>query len=160
MSQQIVILAAGKGTRMGVDMPKVLLPLQEGQPVISHLLEGVKAVAQDTAPIIVVGFQKELVQETLGSDYLYVTQFDQKGTAHAALSAKPAVTAENIIVLNGDMPFISHQTLSNLSQRHIENDAKVSMLTCMLPNFEGDYANLFSYGRIIRDAEGNISGLT
>lgn len=156
MSQQIVILAAGRGTRMGVDMPKVLLPLREGQPVISHLLEGIKDVSQDTAPIIVVGFQEELVKETLGDSYIYVTQFDQKGTAHAALSAKPVVTAENVIVLNGDMPFISKHTLNNLSEQHTANSAKVSMLTCELPNFEGDYANFISYGRIVRDAEGHI----
>lgn len=156
MSQQIVILAAGRGTRMGVDMPKVLLPLREGQPVISHLLEGIKDVSQDTAPIIVVGFQEELVKETLGAEYIYVTQFDQKGTAHAALSAKPAVTADNIIVLNGDMPFISTETLNSLSETHTSNGAKVSMLTCKLPNYEGDYANFISYGRIVRDAEGHI----
>lgn len=152
MSQQIVILAAGKGTRMGVDIPKVLLPLG-GRPVISRLLEEIQAVPQDTAPIIVVGFMKELVEETLGDQYLYVTQFDQKGTAHAVLSAKPAVTAKNIIVLNGDMPFTSKESLLKVIELHNNTQAKLTMLPCVLPSFENDYSHFLSYGRIIRDEQ-------
>jgi UDP-N-acetylglucosamine diphosphorylase/glucosamine-1-phosphate N-acetyltransferase len=156
MSQQIVILAAGKGTRMGVDIPKVLLPLG-GQSVIARLLAEVKDIPQDTTPVIVVGFMKELVEQTLGPDYIYVTQFDQKGTAHAVLSAKSTVMAENIIVLNGDMPFISTQTLNKLSEKHISSRAKVSMLTCQLDNFGNELQTFISYGRIVRDPEGSIA---
>lgn len=155
MSQQIVVLAAGKGTRMGVDIPKVLLPLN-GQPVISRLLEGIKDVPQDTAPIIVVGFMKELVQQTLGSSYIYVEQFDQKGTAHAVLSAKQAVTAKHIIVLNGDMPFISKQSLVNVIEQHERTGAMISMFPCRLPNFENEFQPFVSYGRIVRDEAGSI----
>ncbi len=155
MSRQIVILAAGKGTRMGVDMPKVLLPIKD-KPVISLLLDEVKNVPQDTAPIIVVGFQKEKVMQQLGSGYIFVEQIDQKGTAHAALSAKGKVTADHIIVLNGDMPFISKDTLNKMAEKHIHGNATVTMLTCKLPNFEGDYANLYSYGRIVRGGNGAI----
>ena len=159
MSQQIVILAAGKGTRMAgateVLMPKVLIPLGQ-KPVITHLLETVKDVPQDTAPIIVVGFMKDMVQSTLGDGYIYVEQFDQKGTAHAVLSAKDAVTAENIIVLNGDMPFISKESLSKLAELHKNAQAKVSMFTCQLPNFENDYQHFLSYGRIIRNSDNEV----
>ncbi len=155
MSQQIVILAAGKGTRMGVDIPKVLLPLGD-KPVISRLLEEVKSVPQETAPVIVVGFKKELVEETLGDEYIYVQQFDQKGTAHAVLSAKPAITAKNIIVLNGDMPFTTKGSLEKVIDLHNSKGSMLTMLPCTLPNFENEYANLISYGRIIRDADLNI----
>ncbi|HEX3099703.1 MAG TPA: NTP transferase domain-containing protein [Patescibacteria group bacterium] len=155
MSQQIVILAAGKGTRMGADIPKVLLPLGD-TPVISRLLESIKTVPQDTAPIIVVGFEKEKVMDTLGSEYIYVEQFDLKGTAHAALSAKSKVTADNIIVLNGDMPFMSKETLSKLAEQHVNTQAMVSMLTCKLPNFENEFKPFISYGRILRDETGHI----
>lgn len=156
MSQQIVILAAGKGTRMGVDIPKVLLPLGD-KPVISRLLEEVKSVPQETAPVIVVGFKKELVEETLGDEYIYLQQFDQKGTAHAVLSAKPAITAKNIIVLNGDMPFTTKGSLEKVIDLHNSKDSMLTMLPCTLPNFENEYANLISYGRIIRDADWNIT---
>lgn len=155
MSQQIVVLAAGKGTRMGVDIPKVLLPLGD-KPVISHLLEGIKDVPQDTASIIVVGFMKELVEQTLGNKFIYVQQFDQRGTAHAVLSARPAVTAQNIVVLNGDMPFTSSKSLEKVIELHKSTGAKLTMLPCILPNFENEFKGFVSYGRIIRDEEGNI----
>lgn len=156
MSQQIVILAAGKGTRMGADIPKVLLPLHD-QPVISHLLEEMRTVPQDTAPIIVVGFQKELVQKTLGQEYIYVTQFDQKGTAHAVLSCKGTVTADNFIVLYGDMPFTRRESVLKLIDLHTSNQAKISMFTGVVPNFEQQYEHFLGFGRIIRDQAGHIT---
>lgn len=155
MSQQIVILAAGKGTRMGSDIPKVLLPLH-GQPVISYLLKEIQDIPQDTQPIIVVGFKQELVKDTLGDKYIYVTQIDQKGTAHAVLSAKEAVTAKNFIVLNGDTPFTSKESILQLIDLHTSNAAKVSMFTTVLPNFENQYEHFLSLGRILRDGDGRI----
>lgn len=163
MSQQIVILAAGKGTRMGSEYPKVLLPLSQDtlddsgmNTVIEHLLDEIKDVPQDKAPIIVVGFQEELVKKKLGSNYSYVTQFDQKGTAHAVLSCKGTVTAENFIVLYGDMPFTSKESLQNLIDLHTNNAAKISMFTSKLPNFENEYSHFLGFGRIIRDDEDHI----
>ncbi len=155
MSQQIVILAAGKGTRMGADVPKVLLPLKD-QAVISHLLKEVENIPQITSPIIVVGFKQELVKQTLGDKYIYITQFDQKGTAHAVLSSKEAVTAENFIVLYGDMPFTSKESLGKLINLHNSNKANISMFTTILPNFENQYEHFLSYGRIIRDNLGRV----
>jgi bifunctional UDP-N-acetylglucosamine pyrophosphorylase / glucosamine-1-phosphate N-acetyltransferase len=156
MTQQIVILAAGKGTRMGSEIPKVLLPLYE-QPVISHLLDEIKQVPQSTEPILVVGYKQELVKKTLGDQYIYVTQFDQKGTAHAVLSCRDVVTADNFVVLYGDMPFTSKESLQKLIQLHNDKQAKVSMFTCTVPNFEEDqYKAFIGYGRIIRDEEGNL----
>ncbi len=155
MSQQIVILAAGKGTRMGADVPKVLLPLQD-QPVISHLLKEIQDIPQDTFPIIVVGFKQELVKEKLGDKYIYVTQFDQKGTAHAVLSAKDVVTAKNFIVLYGDMPFTRKESITKLIDMHNSNDAKISMFIAQLPNFENQYEHFLGFGRILRDSEGNV----
>ncbi len=155
MSQQIVILAAGKGTRMGTEVPKVLLPIHD-RPVITHLLDEITSIPQDTPPVIVVGFQEQLVKDTLGPAYVYVTQFDLKGTAHAVLSAKDAITAENFIVLCGDVPFTTKESITQLMDLHLKNQAKVSMFTCSLPNFENEYENFLSFGRIIRDAEGRV----
>lgn len=155
MTQQIVVLAAGKGTRMGAEIPKVLLPLHD-EPVIIHLLNEIKSVPQDTAPIIVVGFQEELVKETLGPEYIYVTQIDQKGTAHAVLSCKGTVTAENFIVLYGDMPFTTKESLEKLIELHNSNSAKISMFTALLPNFENEFEHFLGFGRIIRDNQGNV----
>lgn len=156
MSQQIVILAAGKGTRMGGEVPKVLLPLHGDRPVISYLLDEVKQVPQDTAPIIVVGFKEELVKQELGPNYIYVTQFDQKGTGHAVLSAKNIVSAENFLVLYGDMPFVSKDSMVKLLTLHKENNARISIFTAVLPHFENENDSFLGYGRIIRDQDGQI----
>lgn len=157
MSQQIVILAAGKGTRMGGDLPKVLLPLTNNEPIILHLLHQIEDLPQDTKPIIVVGFKKEMVMEALGDEYIYVTQIDQKGTGHAVLSAKDVIAADSFIVLNGDMPFTTKESLRQLIQSHHEQNAKVSMVTVKLPNFEDSYKYFLSWGRILRNTEGEIT---
>ncbi|QQS22778.1 NTP transferase domain-containing protein [bacterium] len=157
MSQQIVILAAGKGTRMGGEIPKVLLPLNIGEPIILHLLNEIKGLPQDTKPVIVVGFKKEMVMDALGDEYIYVTQFDQKGTGHAVLSAKDQIVAENFIVLNGDMPFTTKESLQKLIDSHHQNRSVVSMVTVKLENFEGGNKYFSSWGRIIRNAAGEVN---
>ncbi len=155
MDTQIVILAAGKGTRMGGEIPKVLIPLDD-RPVISCLLDNIKDFAKGSEPVIVVGFQEELVKKTLGAGYNYVTQFDQKGTAHAVLSAQQSVTSENFVVLYGDMPFISSESLIKLEQLHLHNQAMISMFTCKVPSFDFPYEPFSGYGRIIRNSDNEI----
>lgn len=156
MSRQIVILAAGKGTRMASPIPKVLIPLR-GKPVIKYLLEEVTEVEQDTKPIIVVGFMNELVKEQLGSEYLYAEQTEQLGTGHAVIAARSSVTAKNFIVLYGDMPFVTAVSLKKLIDLHEHNEAKVSMFTAIVPNFEGVYEHFKGFGRIIRDGNSHIA---
>ncbi len=160
MSRQIVILAAGKGTRMAGStpepMPKVLIPLR-GKPVIKYLLEEVALVAQDTKPIIVVGFMNELVKQELREEYLYALQTKQLGTGHAVMAAKPQITADNFIVLYGDMPFVTATSLQKLIDLHEQNGAKLSMFTGIVPNFEGVYEHFKGFGRIIRDENSHIA---
>lgn len=156
MSRQIVILAAGKGTRMGAQIPKVLIPLHD-KPVIGHLLGEVAKVAIDTKPIIVVGFQNELVKQELGPEYLYALQTEQFGTGHAVMAARDLVTAENFIVLYGDMPFVSSSSINKLIDLHESNIAKVSMFTAIVPNFENEFEHFNGFGRIIRDENSHIA---
>lgn len=156
MSLQIVILAAGKGTRMASPIPKVLIPLR-GKPVIKHLLEEVVKIESETPPIIVVGFQHELVEQELGSSYLYAIQTEQNGTGHAVLAARKLVTADNFIVLYGDMPFVSAASIKKLINLHEINEAKLSMFTAAVPNFDGVYSHFCGFGRIIRDSDKHIS---
>lgn len=159
MSRQIVILAAGKGTRMaGVTdepMPKVLIPLR-GKSVIKYLLEEVSAVQADTTPIIVVGYMSALVEHELGDKYLYAEQTEQLGTGHAVLAAKPVVTADNFIVLYGDMPFVSAKSLQQLITTHESNNAMLSMFTTEVESFEGVLEHFNGFGRIIRNDAGEI----
>lgn len=160
MSRQIVILAAGKGTRMAEvtpePFPKVLIPLEGDKAVIKYLLEQVNQIQTDTPPIIVVGFESERVKQELGDKYLYALQSDQKGTGHAVKCAQDLVTSENFIVLNGDMPFIASSSIQQLVDLHESKQPKITMFTATVPNFEGVYSHFSGFGRIIRGDNGQI----
>lgn len=159
MKNQIVILAAGKGTRMGQsNVPKVLVMLKQ-KPLILHLLHELDKLPQLIKPVVVVGYGAEKVKGVLGNDYLYAYQDKQLGTAHALLAAKPKVKGENILVLNGDMPFIKAESLRELAAMHLHGGGNISLLTAETRNFSGRYASLESYGRILRDTFHNIIGI-
>ncbi len=156
MDADIVILAAGRGTRMGSSsLPKVLVELS-GKPLVSYLLENLKSLAAEKPPIVVVGFMRELVQATLGNKFRYATQEQQLGTAHAVAAARPAVSAEHVVVLYGDMPFIIEATVRRLLVAHGESGGNFTMLTASPPNFQTAFQSLGSYGRIIRSASGEL----
>lgn|SRR3989338_4339780 len=160
MQTQIVILAAGKGTRMeGGAVPKVLIPLR-GKPVISYLLEELQGLRGFPKPVIVVGYKHELVEQTLGDEYVYAFQANQLGTAHAVQAAREKISADNVVVLYGDMPFVRADSLEKLIQLHQEKQATLTMFTCTVPGFEGMYESMNHYGRIIRDTEDNIVKIT
>ncbi len=155
MRNQIVILAAGKGTRMGGDIPKVLVNLNH-RPLILYILEEMEKINQLIKPVVVVGFEAEKVRTILGNNYFFALQKEQLGTAHALMAAKSKVGAENILVLYGDMPFIKAESLKNLMRLHKEKSANISMFTAKAESFEGDLESLNFYGRIIRDEKGQI----
>jgi len=150
---RIVILAAGKGTRMKSELPKVLAPLR-GQHMIRHLLESVDNSGIDPKPIVVVGHEKELVMKELGNKYEYVVQEELLGTGHAVACAQVACKdTENIIVISGDQPFIKTETIKNLLSKHLNSKAKLTITTAELPDFQDWRAAFIKYGRILRDGE-------
>lgn len=147
---RIVVLAAGKGTRMESNLPKVLAPLK-GKHMIKHLLESIDNTGIDDRPIIVVGYEKEMVQKELGEKYEYVVQEEQLGTGHAVLSAERAsFGAEHILVISGDQPFIKTQTIKNLLEKHLNSKAKITITTTELSDFLHWRQAFSKYGRIIR----------
>jgi len=149
MRDQIVILAAGKGTRMGGAVPKVLAMLKN-KPLILYVLEEIEKINQLAKPIIVVGYKSEKVKAVVGEDFIYSIQDKQLGTAHALLAAKHKVIGENILVLYGDMPLVKSSTLKKLLTMHHAAHTNISMLTTIVPNFEGIYKSLNHSGRIER----------
>lgn len=160
MDYQIIILAAGKGTRMGDQpVPKVLVPLKS-RPIISYILEEIKKLNLEQKPILVVGFMQDKVKSELGPDYLYVEQAEQLGTGHAVAVAKNSVIAKNIIVLYGDMPFLRAESLQHLMDAHGVTGDKLSMFTATVKNFEGPMESLKKYGRIIRAPNGDVLKIT
>ena len=147
---RIIILAAGKGTRMKSGLPKALIPLS-GKHFIKHLLESVDQSGIDKQPIVVVGYERNLVMKELGDKYEYVIQEEQLGTGHAVLAAKEACrNAENVIVIFGDQPFIKPETMQKLLRRHLDSGATLTISTAILPDFEGWREVFAMYGRIIR----------
>ncbi len=152
-------MAAGKGTRMGSNVPKVLVPLK-GRPMLDYLLSSITAISPELKTIIVVSPEnKKVIADALQKyDVEYAIQEQQLGTGHAVLSAKNCIDprAKNIFVLNGDHPFYRSETIINFSQQH---KGVLSMITLSLPDFS-DWRSIFSHwGRIIRDKEGNVLGI-
>lgn len=153
MKNKVVILAAGKGTRMGSDLPKVLIEIK-GKPMIEHLISSVIESGLDEKPIVVVSpSNKEIISETLKEYPLtYVVQEEQLGTGHAVSVTKNSVPEDvnNIFVFNGDHPFISSKSMISLASSHKN---KVAMMVVELEDFL-DWRNVFnSWGRIIKDGD-------
>ncbi len=150
MSRQILILAGGKGTRMGTSGPKVLIPIH-GKPVINYLLEQAAQVPDSGVPVIVVGYEHEQVEQALGSEYVYVMQEEQLGTGHAVQVAQDVITADHLLVLPGDTPFIKSSSMLELIKLHEQTGGPITMFTTTVPNYEGVYEHFLHYGRIIRE---------
>lgn len=153
----IVILAAGHGTRMQHELPKPLVPLLE-KPMIQYLLDAIAKTGVCDDPIIVVNPHTEsLFRETLG-EYTYVLQHEQLGTGHAVQSARDMLSdaTDPILVLYGDMPFVSAETISRIAMRAHESEAKLTMTTTIVPDFEGWHEAFYGFSRIIRDADNKV----
>ncbi len=157
MRNQIVILAAGKGTRMGNNnVPKVLTMLKN-KPLILYLLDEIEKINQLAKPVIVVGHMAPKVKAVLGNDYLYAIQDKQLGTGHALMAAKHKTTGENILVLYGDHPLIKAKSLKELMQLHHKKKSKVTMFTTTVTDFKGNNKPYEHFGRIVRDSRKKIN---
>ncbi|QIW15638.1 UDP-N-acetylglucosamine diphosphorylase/glucosamine-1-phosphate N-acetyltransferase [Pasteurellaceae bacterium RH1A] len=145
----VVILAAGKGTRMYSDLPKVLHPIA-GKPMVKHVIDTVKQLGADNIHLV-YGHGGDLMQARLKDEPInWVLQTEQLGTGHAMQQAAPFFKDdENILMLYGDGPLITVDTLQKLIVAKPENG--VALLTVVLDNPTG-------YGRIIRE-NGSVVGI-
>jgi bifunctional UDP-N-acetylglucosamine pyrophosphorylase/glucosamine-1-phosphate N-acetyltransferase len=161
MPTRIVILAAGKGTRMNAELPKVLVPFQ-GKPIIRHLLEAVRDSKVYSRPIVVVGENNQAaIAEALkngGMDCEYVLQKEQLGTGDAVRAAEGALTghAGAVMVLYGDHPLLSAATIAALDEAHRQSGAVLTMMTVTVESYEGWQAPLYDFSRVVRDVSGRI----
>lgn len=158
---EIIILAAGKGTRMGGDKPKVLVDVA-GRPMLSYILDAV-AGAHTREPLVVIGFQAEKVKETIGQNRRYVLQEKQQGTGHAVGQAIPHLLpgTQHVIVLNGDQPLVNSASVQTLFQAHLDKNKSgkktpLTIGTIRLPDFGDWRQTFFDFGRIVRNKKGEI----
>ena len=146
----IGILAAGKGTRMESNIPKVLHNLRN-QAMIDYVLDTAYKLNPEKI-FTVVGFKKELVINHINNPNIeYVEQKEQLGTGHAVLQLGNQLHDKNghLLILYGDVPNIKHSTLSPIVDEHIKENTDATMITAILEDPTG-------YGRIIRDQSGNL----
>ncbi|WP_252313681.1 bifunctional UDP-N-acetylglucosamine diphosphorylase/glucosamine-1-phosphate N-acetyltransferase GlmU [Sinobaca sp. H24] len=145
-----VILAAGKGTRMKSELYKVLHPVC-GKPMVEHVVDQVSQTGAESI-VTVTGHGAEMVKEHLGSRSSYVLQEKQLGTGHAVMQAEELLGDKEgvTIVLCGDTPLISSETMEALFTHHQETGAKATVLTAGAEDPSG-------YGRVVREQEtGNV----
>jgi len=150
----IVILAAGKGTRMKSTLPKVLHRAGE-LPLIEHVLRTASEL-KPASMILIVGHQAQIVQDSL-AEWLglgFATQEPQLGTGHALLQAEPALRGREgtVVLLSGDVPLLRPAILHGLLEVHREHGAAATVLTATPDDPSG-------YGRIVRDAGGRITAI-
>jgi UDP-N-acetylglucosamine diphosphorylase/glucosamine-1-phosphate N-acetyltransferase len=149
----IVIIAAGKGTRMRSRLAKVLHPLA-GRPLLAYVLEAASSLAPQRL-VVVVGHQAEAVQRVCAPyGVTCVLQEPQLGTGHAVAQAEPVLAdfSGDVLVLYGDVPLLQPATARALWDEHRRQQASVTILTARLDDPTG-------YGRILRDPHDRITGI-
>ncbi|AKF93636.1 bifunctional UDP-N-acetylglucosamine diphosphorylase/glucosamine-1-phosphate N-acetyltransferase GlmU [Brevibacillus laterosporus] len=144
-----VILAAGQGTRMKSKLYKVLHPVC-GKPMVQHVVDTLASM-QVNDVVVVVGHGADKVRETLQDRVQYAMQAEQLGTAHAALQAKDFLQDQEgtTLLLYGDVPLLSKETLTKLLAYHEEQNAAATVLTALMADPTG-------YGRIVRNERNEV----
>ncbi len=152
----VIILAAGKGTRMKSELPKVLHPIK-GVAMINRLLERVTPVSEK--PTLIVGHKAEDVIRDTDNKYHYVLQKDQLGTGHAIMCAAPELKDkgyDTVTVLMGDQPLITTETLQELIDLQKASGATIAMNTVVVSDYEGVNNTFYHFGRVIRAADNTV----
>lgn len=142
MSTTVIILAAGKGTRMRSNLPKVLQPLA-GRPLLGHVIDTAKKLQADHI-ITIYGHGRTLVQNAFANEQVqWVEQAEQLGTGHAVKVTLPVLPHEGVsLILSGDVPCITEQTLQKLLD--VSRETQIGLVTLTLADATG-------YGRIVRE---------
>ena len=152
METDVIILAAGKGTRMRSALPKPLQPLM-GKPIIHYALESAAPLVKNK-PVIVLGHGAEQIRQLVGDVSRYVEQTELLGTGHAVRQAESLLSGKSdlVLVTYVDMPLVRTQTLQQLIDTQMANSGPMTILTVLEEDPRG-------FGRVIRNAEGLIQAI-
>lgn len=161
----VVVLAAGKGTRMRSTLPKVLHPVA-GLPLLAHVLNAIEAVPSvlsmnsllpitaSSRPIVVLGYGAEQIEATFGDRCSYAIQAGQLGTGHAVLAAQRNVDEldplpQTVLVCYGDTPLVSSEILAHVLVEHTAEHATLTFLTAFAEQPS-------DFGRVVRNTDGKV----
>ncbi len=152
MKTTSIILAAGQGTRMKSDLPKVLHPVC-GKPMVWHALQAAHVVSEEV-PVMVVGHGADAVRDVIGSAARFVVQAERLGTGHAVQQAETTLKGNTDLVLvsAADMPLLSGETLSKLVETQKANTGPMTMLTIIVEDQRG-------FGRIMRGDDSGVRAI-
>lgn len=155
MSNCAIILAGGEGKRMKSDKPKTLSEVL-GKPMLWWVMSALKKAGIDDI-CVVKGFKKECIEEylsTLDFEVESVFQAERLGTGHAVMMAKDFLASHdgNVVILNGDAPFMTAETIEKSLEQHISSGAAATVISARVDDPTG-------YGRIVRDDSGNLKAI-
>lgn len=155
MSNCAIILAGGEGKRMKSDKPKTLSEVL-GKPMLWWVMSALKKAGIDDI-CVVKGFRKECIEEylsTLDFEVESVFQAERLGTGHAVMMAKDFLASHdgNVVILNGDAPFMTAETIGKSLEQHTSSGAAATVISARVDDPAG-------YGRIVRDDSGNLKAI-
>lgn len=159
LARHAVVLAAGKGTRMQSDLPKVAMPMN-GRPMVLHVLDRLLSLNLESITLV-VGYRREVVEDLAHSwqrertgrpPIHFALQAEQKGTAHAFLQAEDALAGQQglALVTAGDMPLLRPASFDRLFASAVSDGMAGAVLSAKLENPKG-------YGRMVRDTDGSLA---
>lgn len=155
MSNCAIILAGGEGKRMKSDKPKTLSEVL-GKPMLMWVISALKNAGIDDI-CVVKGFKKECIEEFLGTldfEVESVFQAERLGTGHAVMMAKDFLKKHegNVVILNGDAPFMTSETIKNSLAQHIQTESAATVISANVDDPTG-------YGRIVRDEKSGVKAI-
>lgn len=152
MKVTAVLLAAGQGTRMKTELPKVLHPVC-GKPMLAYALEAA-CQASSEQPVVIVGKDAQALKDFLGDSARCVVQDPPQGTGHAVQQAESSLRGKTdlVLVTYADMPLLTRETLLKLVETQKKNPGPITMLTAMAADPRG-------FGRVIRSPEGTVQAV-
>ena len=148
----IAIMGAGKGTRLKSKHPKVLHEIG-GRPILAHVIATAKKVVPAENIFVIIGHEAERVRDAVaGTGVKFVVQIEQRGTGHVLMVAREALSGyDQVIVLSGDAPLITADTIKKLSDFHTTEQAAMTVLSA-------DLENPYGYGRVVRKGAAGRAG--